>query len=589
MKRISLILLSLAGLAFAACEEELVPGTPLYPVEEESFTGVKVYVNEIQNNNVYKSVYNSTPLFVEIPEDTASFHVQVNIAQEAPIVVKASLTGLPDGTWKFVEGHEQVTIPAGEKTSSSDIRLVLLESSDLIHMEEYTNAKVTLEVVSGPAEVGENLNTFTWNIRNRYTIIYLGTIDGLEDKQFVGGTDWTPYSSSSYTDRFYDGVYSSYIYLTTSPAATVPSMYVDLNSPAPIEGIGFVPYGTSETYLTRYWPGEAEFYISNDAETWTSVGVVQFNVGEASTWQVVRFYEPTKARYIGCKFNRNYGNYSSSVYFSEVGVFGDLTVREIYTSPESAYVRVGKTIRLSAAQRPVNAPETLSISWTSEDPSVATVDADGNVTGVAPGATRIVARGGAFESMTTLVVRENVAPEFFGNYTVEAATSSSATATPQVRKIEILKADDSHVTFRFTDEAQKRVINGKDTWLIGTLPFEKIDDDHYRIVWKAGTIFATDFLTGSDLPVPKVYTCMYRGTGTSATYRSIADTSVDVDFAYDEITGKFKGTFGETHDWTYETAGIGLAYDYINASGREYTNQSWLVMWGGDLFSFTKD
>lgn len=587
MKRISLFLLSLAGLAFAACEEELVPGTPLYPVEEESFTGVKVYVNELQNNNVYKSVYNSTPLFVEIPEDTASFHVQVNIVQDAPIVVKAHLTGLPDGTWKFVEGHDQVTIPAGEKSSSSDIRVVLVENDVLIHMDEYTDAKITLEVVSGPAEVGENLNTFTWNIRNRYTIIYLGTIEGLEDKQFVGGTDWTPHSTSAYPERFYDGLYNSYIYLTADAAATAPTMYIDLMSPAPIDGIGFVPYGNSATYLQRYWPGEAEFYISNDGENWTSVGVIEFNIGEEATWQVIRFYETTTARYIGCKFNRNYASYYSSVYFGEVGVFGDLSVREVYTTPASAFVRVGKTIHLDAAQRPVNAPQTLTITWSSADPSIATVDAEGNVTGVAPGMTQIIATGGTFEGRTDVVVRENTPQEFFGNYTMWARTSSSGTLTE--RHLEILKADDSHVTVRFTDEAQRRTINGKDAWLIGTLPYEQIDADHHRIVWTAGTVFATDFLTGSGLAVPSVYACMYRGTGTSATYRSVADTSVDIDFTYDEISGKFKAAFGQTHDWSYETAGIGLAYDYYNSSGRLYTNQSWLVMWGGSDFSLTKD
>ena len=527
---------------------------------------------------------------MEIPEDTASFHVQLNMAQKEPVVVKAVLSGLPDGTWKFVEGHDQVTIPAGATKSSSDIRIVLQENDQLIHLDEYTNAKVTLEVVSGPAEVGENLNTFTWNIRNRYTIIYLGTIEGLEDKQFVGGTDWTPISTSAYPERFYDGIYTGYITVTANAAATEPTMYFDLKSKASIEGVGFVPYTASGTnYLTRYWPGEAEFYISNDGENWTSVGVIEFTTGEVDTWQVVRFYEPASARYIGCKFNRNLGNYYSSIYFGEAGVFGDLSVREVYTTPESAYVRVGKTIHLDAAQRPVNAPETLTLTWSSADPSIATVDADGNVTGVAPGMTQIIATGGSFQGKTDLVVRENVGQAFFGNYTMFASTSSSTTSAPQERKIELLKVDDHTVRWRFADESQMRVINGKETWLVADLPCEKIDDDHYRIVWKAGTVFATDFLTASGNAVPKVYACMYRGTGTAASYRSIADSSVDLDFTYDEITGKFQCAFGETHDWSYETSGIGLAYDYVNASGREYTNQSWLVMWGGVNFSFTKD
>ena len=587
MKKNIFAILAMGAMLLASCADELEVGTKLYEEDSEDYTSLKVFINETSNDNVHLTQYDSTPLFVTVPEDTASFFVRLNMVSEKDVVIKASLSGLPDGTYKFE--RDQVTIKAGSKVSDEDIRLVLVENDALRNFDEYTDAIVNIEVVSGEATVGKTMNSFKWTLRNRYTIIYLGEIDGLESKQYKGGDDWTPYSSSSYIDRFYDGIYTSYIYLTTSPTANEPSMYVEMFGKTQIEGIGFVPYGSSSTYLTRYWPGEAEFYISDNGEQWTSVGVIQFNVGEAATWQVVRFYEPVYAKYIGCKFNRNIGNYYSSIYFSEVGVFGEQSLNTFVITPEEPNVRVGKTIQLQASKHPVNAPESVNFVWASSDNSIATVDQDGNVTGVSEGVVQISVSSNGITSKVNVVVRSSGAQEFFGNYTMFASTSSSTTSTPVERKIEILKADDSHVTFRFADESQKRVINGRDVWLIAKLPFEKIDDDHYRIVWKAGTIFATDFLTASELAVPKVYACMYRGTGTSATYRSIADTSVDLDFAYDEASGKFKASFGETHDWSYVASGIGLAYDYINSSGTQYTNQSWLVMWGGVNFSLTRD
>ena len=585
MKKNILAIHAMGAMLLASCADELEVGTKLYEEESEDYTSLKVFINELTSDNTHVTEYDSTPLFVSVPEDTASFFVKLNMVSSKDVVVKATLSGLPEGTYKF--DRDQVTIKAGSKVSEEDIRVVLVENDVLRNFDEYTDATISIDVVSGEATVGKTMNTFKWTVRNRYTIMYLGDIEGLEDKQYKGGDDWTPYSTSAYPERFYDGIYSSYIYLTADAAATAPTMYIEMYGKAPIDGIGFVPYGSSATYLTRYWPGEAEFYISYNGEQWTSVGVIQFKEGEAATWQIIRFYEPVTAKYIGCKFNRNFASYYSSVYFSEVGIFGDQTLNTFVITPEEPNVRVGKTIQLSAAKCPVNAPEEVNFVWSSSDSSVATVDQEGNVTGVSEGVAQISVSSNGLTSSVNVLVRAAGAQEFFGNYTMMAPTSSSG--SPTQRKIEILKVDDSHVTFRFTDDAQKRVIDGKDTWLIGTLPYEKIDDDHHRIVWEAGTMFATDFLTASGLKAPKVYACMYRGTGTSATYRSIADTSVDIDFSYDEASGKFKAAFGETHNWTYTASGIGLAYDYINASGREYTNQSWLVMWGGANFSMTQD
>ena len=569
------VLVALAALAAAACEKEKEYGTTLLPAAEEDLTGVKVYVNETAGRNAHLTRYETTPVSMTIPEDTVSLYPRLNRAATGDVVVSAMVEGLPEGTYKFV--REQVTIKAGACVADEDIRVVLVENDALYDLEGTVNAKIRLQLVSGPAEMGKNLNSIDWNVLNSLTLIYLGDDEGLGLYEAAD----VEYKGYAYPERFRDGDYGQYCALNTST-----DYYVDLGSIVALDGIGFVPYAPSAYYL-RYWIGEAEFFTSNDADNWTSIGVLGFNEGVAGTWQVARFYAPISARYFKVHFNRNYTSSYSSIYISEWGVFGDLSLRELYTVPASASVRVGKTIRLEAFKRPINAPQEMTFTWSSADPSVATVDQEGHVTGVAPGAALITVSGGGFEAGASVIVTENVDPEFFGNYTMKARTSATGSLTE--RHFEIRKADDTHVTVRCTDESQRRTINGKDAWLIGTLPYEKVDGDHYRITWTAGTVFATDFLTGSGLSVPKVYACLYRGTGTSASFRAIDTASVDLEFSYDEISGKFKGSFGATHDWSYEASGIGLAYDYVNASGREYTNQSWMVMWGGNDFSFTKD
>ena len=594
MKTAISILLS-ACVAFVSCQEELQPGTPLYPVGEENFDAVKVYVNELDNNNVYKSYYNSTPLFVEIPEDTASFHVQLNRALSEDVVVKASLEGLPDGTWKFVDGHGQVTVPAGSKVSSSDIRLVLLENETLIHQPEYTDAKVRLEVVSGPAEVGANLNTFTWNIRNRYTIIHLVQVADADLDQSTRyiASDVDIITTFDYPDRVMDGLFTGYVYgskatFDGSGKLTYDQYLIfDLREKTQLDAVGFVPYLTSSNY-SRYWISEAECFISNDGENWTSVGTLSFGEPAEGQWALVTFYEPVVTRFFKMRPLGNYGHYYSSVFFSEAAPFGPLSMRGIRITPEDATVRVGKTITLTATKVPSNAPEEAVIAWSSDNPSVATVDAEGNVTGVSEGIVKISASANGFARTIEVAVKPYAEPAFFGSYTMHASTSNSSTSTTE-RHFELLKVDEDHVSVRFSDESQMRVIDGKEAWLVGTFPLTKVDGDHYRLTWNAGAVFSENFLTASGQKVTLVSASLFRGGYTGNSYRSLdPETSVDIDFVYDEASGKFKGSFGESHWGTNEVTAIGLYYEYLNSSGRTVSG-NWLLMCKNALFEWSRD
>ena len=575
MKRLNIISLALAAFTLFSCADELVPGTTLYPVDEEDFTAPKVFVNELGNGNVYQSSYNSTPLFVEVPEDTASFYVRLNVPQAQDIVVKASLEGLPEGTWKFIDGHSQVTIPSGKKESSSDIRLTLVNDNALIDLDEYTDAKVRLEMVSGPAEVGANLNTFTWRIRNRYTLIYLDqqAMDAPDGLSRFLADDWTLETTYSNVSNLQDGVSTNYGYGSKGAPLTI-----DMGEKMELQAIGFLPYLPSANYV-RYWVGTAEFLISDDGDNWTSIGVLDFPAAEANTWTLVKFYEPVAARYFRAVPSRNYGDYYSSLYLSDIAPFGDLSMRGVRVQPEEATVRVGRTITLQAFKKPVNAPDDVAFTWHSADPSIATVDpSTGEVTGVAPGFVAITASAGGFSSSVSVVVKEYTAPDFFGDYVVSAPTSpSSSSAT--LRNMLLTRVDDTTLEWEFVDN--RKEIDGRIATFKGTFPYEKVDDDHYRIIWVAGTLMSDSYTTNAGAPC-QVWTSMFRNGYTGNSYRTYDPAnSVSLEFSYDEMSGKFTGHLG-TSEWGNVT-GLGIVYKTNTSSS--YSN--WLQMHTSGAFPFT--
>ena len=96
----------------------------------------------------------------------------------------------------------------------------------------------------------------------------------------------------------------------------------------------------------------------------------------------------------------------------------------------------GGTAWLRAAVQPDNAAN-QSVTWASSDPSVATVDQNGVVTAVAPGAATITATtvDGGFTAICTVTVRPDIPPAN-PNYriTVEATQGGAVTADPTAAK-----------------------------------------------------------------------------------------------------------------------------------------------------------
>ena len=320
MKNIKLILSLAASLAVLyGCEDELKPGTPLIPVEEENLTGVKAYVNDLASGNSHETPYNSTPLFIELLPDTASFYVNLNMAAAQDVVVKATVEGLPEDCYAFVSGQDQVTIPAGKRVSSGDIRLVLQSSDALYDLSEYTEAKVRIQIVSGPAEIGRNNNSFNWIIHNRVTNVFLkhqmmSATDGLTplQKDF-----WTPITNFYSANALTDGRTGNYSYKELSSG---PYITMDLGKETEIQAMGFVPYMATYSYR-YYWMGSAEIFHSNDNETWTSQGVIEFENPVTDEWQLVCFYAPVTARYFKIIPLSNIGDDYGYVLIAEAAPF----------------------------------------------------------------------------------------------------------------------------------------------------------------------------------------------------------------------------------------------------------------------------
>src|SRR5207249_4018058 len=103
------------------------------------------------------------------------------------------------------------------------------------------------------------------------------------------------------------------------------------------------------------------------------------------------------------------------------------SVASVAVSPASGSVPVGQTLQLTATLQDVNGnPLTgRTVTWTSSNPSVATVSTSGVVTGVTVGAATITAASEGQSGTAAITVTAVVVP-------VASVTVSPATATLQV-------------------------------------------------------------------------------------------------------------------------------------------------------------
>jgi uncharacterized protein YjdB len=80
------------------------------------------------------------------------------------------------------------------------------------------------------------------------------------------------------------------------------------------------------------------------------------------------------------------------------------SVTSVNIESESTVVRVGSKLALDASVAPASAPQT--VSWSSNNPSVAAVSSDGTVTGKASGSATITAKAGGKTDTLRVVVQK---------------------------------------------------------------------------------------------------------------------------------------------------------------------------------------
>lgn len=141
------------------------------------------------------------------------------------------------------------------------------------------------------------------------------------------------------------------------------------------------------------------------------------------------------------------GGKTASAKISVVGAPSTSSVTGITLSPTSSTLTVGKTLTLKATISPSNASN-KNIEWSSSDPSVATVSANGVVTGVKAGTATITARtsDGGFTATAGITVQNASAPgtrtedETRNNLIIASITVMIGAVLVVVQGIKIYKA-----------------------------------------------------------------------------------------------------------------------------------------------------
>ena len=80
----------------------------------------------------------------------------------------------------------------------------------------------------------------------------------------------------------------------------------------------------------------------------------------------------------------------------------------IAITPASAEVNVNETTQFTASLLPADVTEELAFEWSVEDPSLASVDENGVVSGIASGETKVIVKAGDFTAEATLTVKRPI-------------------------------------------------------------------------------------------------------------------------------------------------------------------------------------
>ena len=286
-------------------------------------------------------------------------------------------------------------------------------------------------------------------------------------------------------------------------------------------------------------------------------------------------------------------------------------VSGVTLNKDSLALGVGDTETLTATVAPANAAN-QSVTWASSAPSVATVDAAGKVTAVAPGTATITATtvDGGFTAICTVTVRPYIPPAN-PNYriTVEATQGGTVTADPTAAKagatVTLTPAPDRGyqvgsvaVTDRFGDPvAVTEQADGTYTFVMpngqvtvtvtfaeAPLPFHDVTEgdwfyDAVRYAYETGLMDGVGdnlFAPNSQTTRAQLVTILYRLAGQPAVSGDLPFTDVEAGTWYTDavvwaaengiVNGTTDATFAPGEDITREQL-VTVLYRYAESKG----------------------
>ena len=161
---------------------------------------------------------------------------------------------------------------------------------------------------------------------------------------------------------------------------------------------GNVPTDNSFLYAELYWMAEGETSLDYVDDKYVGRGTTK------GTWDI----EDDGTYYLS--MNKGSGWIDQSMWLKYAITAADKPVEGISSITNGgSTIFEGKTLQLYANVTPSNATN-QNVTWASSNQAVATIDADGLVTGVAPGTTTITATtvDGGYTARTTITVEEAV-------------------------------------------------------------------------------------------------------------------------------------------------------------------------------------
>lgn len=145
----------------------------------------------------------------------------------------------------------------------------------------------------------------------------------------------------------------------------------------------------------------------------------------------------------------------------------EISVESVSVNPGTYSLEVGQTYTLTATVSPSNA-DNNDILWTSEDKSIATVDANGTVTAVGAGSTRITASAGipAMKGFCKLTVTSKEKPPVEPEPEVPATENPLSKAEAEQARAEVIAAWKASETARLQAIVDRQTgrITGKDSF-----------------------------------------------------------------------------------------------------------------------------